>query len=61
MSIRAIRVSVFDSCVFVFIRGSKTKNPLPPGSGLINFVNESKPDRRAAKKQRPALRDKQQV
>jgi hypothetical protein len=39
----------------------KTKNPPPPGSGLINLVNESKPDCRAAKKQRPALRDKQQV
>jgi hypothetical protein len=25
----------------------KTKNPPPSGSGLINFVNESKPDRRA--------------
>jgi hypothetical protein len=25
----------------------KTKNPPPSGSGLINFVNESKPDCRA--------------
>jgi hypothetical protein len=25
----------------------KTKNPPPSGSGLIKFVNESKPDRRA--------------
>jgi hypothetical protein len=25
----------------------KTKNPLPSGSGLINFVNESKPGCRA--------------
>jgi hypothetical protein len=25
----------------------KTKNPPPTGSGLINFVNESKPDCRA--------------
>jgi hypothetical protein len=27
----------------------KTKNPPPSGSGLINFVNESKPGRRAGK------------
>jgi hypothetical protein len=26
---------------------SKTKNPPPSGSGLINFVNESEPDCRA--------------
>jgi hypothetical protein len=39
----------------------KTKNPPPSGNGLINFANESKPDCRAAKGQRPALRDKQQV
>jgi hypothetical protein len=25
----------------------KTKNPPPSGSGLINFANESKPDRHA--------------
>jgi hypothetical protein len=27
----------------------ETKNPPPSGSGLINFVNESEPDRRVAK------------
>jgi hypothetical protein len=32
---------------FHLILWLKAKNPPPSGSGLINFVNESKPDRRA--------------
>jgi hypothetical protein len=39
----------------------KTKNPPPYGGGFDKFRENSKPVRHAAKRQRPALRDKQQV